>query len=72
MFSSNDLLKVAGRIHVKNNDGQIVFLAESKGRAVHYFKSFLKNIMKTDGLKLDRIFIFFRVSIIDAIHTSTL
>ena len=68
MFSSNYLLKVARRIHVKNNDWQIVFLAEGKGRAVHYFKPFLKDISKTDGLKLDSIFVFFRVSIIDTIY----
>ena len=63
--------QIAPGVHVKDNDGQFVFLAKGKGGGIHYLKAFCDDIVKRNGIELGGTLVFFGIGCINAIDPYT-
>src|ERR1700738_3386689 len=68
----NHFQEIAGFIHVKNDDWQLVFHAKSEGCHVHYPQVFRDAFLEGDGVEFFSVRVFFRVGSVYTINASTL
>ena len=55
MIAGNNTLQIAGAVHIKHNNGQIIFHAKCKGCHIHYTQVFTKTFLKADVLVFPQI-----------------
>ena len=71
-FAGNNLLKVAGNIHIKDVDGQTVLLAHGSGGQVHHLEVAVVDLIKGYLIKLGGGGVFLRIGSIYAVHAGSL
>ncbi len=71
LLAFEHLLERTLGIHIEDDDGEFVLLAEGKGGKVHNFKALAINLIKGYGVELGCSGVLLGVGRIDTIHTST-
>ena len=65
MIAGNNTLEVAGSVHIKYNNREIVFHTKCKRRHIHYTQVFTETFLKADVLVLRCSRIFFGIGCVN-------
>ena len=70
-FSADYFFQVTYRIHVKNDNRQIIFFAHASSGQVHYFQTTFQNFIIGDVAEFGCSAVFLGVGSLNAIYTGT-